>query len=521
MKKRTYAMATAILIFAASAFATQNAAVTLHIEPDHYLVSLEAMVSIVVANIGAEPVQLSGRVRIRAIAPDGTSSILQQSNGEAIVPGQYPFAESYDPRLRIPALRTETFYLRTFVTTPDTGVFRPLFLYDHHFDVPGKYLLRAEVLSIDPAVSFLSDQVILKIDAPHGRDAAVLALVRASTDQSENVSSHIAYQILTGYSDSTYAPYWVVDYHTTNEILRETLYNDAIQRAPESYATELKLTLLRWDQEKLMAEAIDRFDLSTALAYREKAKARAQDLSKSRFPYAATAATAALDELPTPAQLQRQYNDRIQKFSAASGLIVPFVQCVDRGTGKDDSMITIFGYDSANTMGKYIPRGGANRLRPDDATASVPVYFGPGHIPRAGDAYPMVAMTRHEVAPSWSLDGGVATVSTATPACPPQQAGSSVTPLFDCLSGNGDDDNLSAVFGYNNPNPLPVRVPNGATNSFAGKGTPPTVFLPGEHHGVFTIQGKKDTTPAWTIQGETATASQHAIRCSSDHRGDD
>jgi hypothetical protein len=523
MIKRVSALATIVFV-SISACATETASVTLRFEPDHYLLALQALVTIAISNNGADAIQLSGMLRVLSVAPDGTQSILQRSDGEDITPGRYLFAELDDPRLLVSPGNTETFYLRTGVTVPDSGVFWPTFLADHHFDVPGKYLLRTEILTSDPAISFLSDQVSLTIDAPQGRDAAVLAMVRASTDRGENADSNMARQILTSYADSGYAPYWVAEYHTIDETLREALYTNAINRTPESYATELKLTLLRRDEEKLMEEAIDHFDLATALSYREKAKVLADDLAKSRFPYASSAAAAALDILPTSTQLQTQYNDRVQKFSAPTGPVVPFVQCVDRGSGKDDPMITVFGYDSANTMGKYIAPGAANRLRPDAAVAVLPVYFGPGHIPRVGAPYPFVVVTRHDAAPSWTLDGGVATVATATPACETlQPVAAPVTPLFDCLSGN-DGGNLTAEFGYINPNPIPLRIPNGPANVIVGKGNPPSVFLPGEHHNVFVIKGKKedkkDTTPAWTLQGRTDTATPNAIQCAAGRGGE-
>jgi hypothetical protein len=512
---------TLLTLMATSVLGTQNAAVTMRLEPNHFLIGLGGtMVSLTVTNIGLDPVQLTGVFRIRAVGPNGTSFISRESSGESLSPDRYEFAERSDPRLRIVPLHAETFYLRTGVTGSESGFFKPAFFYaDDHFRPAGQYFLRAELLTSDPAISFLSDQVSLKVDNPQGRDAEVRALILAAVqnDHSAESGEHIAREIITRFSDSSYAPFWVGDYHTTDELFREALYLDAIQRTPDSYATELKLTLLTWDQEKLMAEAIDHFDLKTALAYRAKAKALADDLSKSRFPYAVSAATAALDELPTQAQLQRQYDDAVRTFSAPTGSIVPFVQCVDRGSAKDDPMVAVFGYDSPNSLGKYIAKGAANRLRPDDATADLPTYFGPGHTPRPGDNYPMIAVTKHDVVPSWALDGGVASVSTATPACPPQQTSRSVTPLFDCLSEKGNDDNLTASFGYVNPNPLPLRIPGGAANSIVGKGTSPTVFLPGEHHGVFTIKGKKDTTPAWTLQGQTVAASAGAIQCSADH----
>ena len=227
------------------------------------------------------------------------------------------------------------------------------------------------------------------------------------------------------------------------------------------------------------------------------------------------------DTLPTPEQLRLQYNARTQRLSASIALVVPFVQCVDRGTTKDDPTIALFGFDSPNSLGKFIANGAANRMHPDDAAADLPTYFPPGHHPRPGEPYPVVAVARHNDAPSWSLDGGVAAVSNTTPVCPPQQTARPVTPLFDCLSEKSGNDKLTADFGYVNPNPVPLRIPNGATNAVTGQGTSPSVFLPGEHHGVFTIKGKKDTTPAWTLQGQTAMASPGAIRCSSDQGGDD
>jgi hypothetical protein len=477
---------------------------------------MPTLVTISVSNVGTEPLQLTGSLRAHAFGADGKDSVVKHL-GESFLPDRYAYANSQDPTLHVAVGGTAVFYMRTPLVGHELGQgWKPAFLYGGDFDNPGAYPMRVELLTRDPIVSFTSNQAILTVDQPKGIDAIVRALVTApgSGTFDPKRSDRITRQILALYPDSRYAPYRIPFYETSDRAFGEAIHLFAIRLSPpESYATELRLGLMHGYVTGLGA-AISNFNLQDALALREKASAMAQRLLKSRFAFAAEEAMAVLDELPTREEVSMQIDSRVQSFSSSAAAVTPFVQCVDRGVGKDDPLITYFGYDSPNRLGKYIPVGSSNRVRPEEAAVDLPVYFAPGHNPSPGNRRPILAVTDPgEDAVSWTLDGGVASVTSKTPACPPPSAAAPVVPLFDCVTGDGDD--LTATFGYDNPNLIAIRIPYGPANNVSGEGKAPTVFLPGEHHAAVKIKaGKEGGTAAWTLQGTTASATAKGLPCS-------
>ncbi|MFF1879543.1 Calx-beta domain-containing protein [Leifsonia sp. NPDC058230] len=117
--------------------------------------------------------------------------------------------------------------------------------------------------------------------------------------------------------------------------------------------------------------------------------------------------------------------------------------------------------------------------------------------------------------------GGVAVLSEAAAASAapvsPRTAppGATVTPLVDCVVDGPIESGITArtiVFGYRNDSSVPVTTRAGTTENFITPGSPdrgqPTTFLPGEHHGTFSITINSDNggSSFWVIGGNLARA---------------
>jgi hypothetical protein len=87
--------------------------------------------------------------------------------------------------------------------------------------------------------------------------------------------------------------------------------------------------------------------------------------------------------------------------------------------------------------------------------------------------------------------------------------GTTVTPLVDCVADGPIEGGITArtvVFGYRNDSSVPVVTTAGTTENFLTPGTPdrgqPTTFLPGEHHGAFSVTISADNSGGifWVTQ---------------------
>ena len=91
-----------------------------------------------------------------------------------------------------------------------------------------------------------------------------------------------------------------------------------------------------------------------------------------------------------------------------------------------------------------------------------------------------------------------------------------VAPVLECVVLNGGVPQ-QAVWGYRNDNDFAVPIPIGSQNSFtpapADRGQPDT-FEPGSWSGVFTTQFGAASSLAWSVGGQTVSASATSTRCS-------
>lgn len=495
-------------LIALSAFGSQNAVVTLTFDPDHFLLDLNTLVAIKVANIGTEPLALSGQCRVHILTPDRSEFVWHDPTGEGIFPDNFGCSDRDDPNVQVKPGAASTFYLRY----AGRGV---NFLSDRHFNTPGAYEVWIEMLTVaQPPLALTSNRARLTIEEPKGVDAKVHDLIVAASKQPlrPDTRDRLARQIVNQYSTSRYMPFYVDGYETADLDVRESLTLFALQQPPpESFAEELRLALMNLYVFR-MRNAVDDFNLQQAREERDKAQAMAERLTKSLIPFAAEEAKAVLDELPTREQVPMWMNERIRSFAASTAPVTPLVQCVDRGAGKDDADIVYFGYVSPNQGGKYIPHGPANHVQPESAVDDLPVYFASGHNPRVGHLRPIIGVAKPDEKLSWTLDDGFASLKDTTPVCVPPVVTGAVVPFFECQTGEGEGG--TATFGYKNPNLTAIRVPLGPANAVSGEGNPPTVFLPGEHHGIFKIKGKEKSVLSWTLQGTTATAPPSGLPCS-------
>jgi hypothetical protein len=111
--------------------------------------------------------------------------------------------------------------------------------------------------------------------------------------------------------------------------------------------------------------------------------------------------------------------------------------------------------------------------------------------------------------------GGVAVLAQGAAASAAQVAprtalpGTTVTPLVDCVADGPIDSGITArtvVFGYRNDSSVPVVTTAGSPENFVAPGAlnrgQPTTFLPGEHHGTFSVTINADNSGGifWVTQ---------------------
>jgi hypothetical protein len=95
---------------------------------------------------------------------------------------------------------------------------------------------------------------------------------------------------------------------------------------------------------------------------------------------------------------------------------------------------------------------------------------------------------------------------------PAARADATVVPLLHCVTYDPGANEVTAEFGYYNPNATSVTVPLGSNNIFLQipifRTGQPTTFLPGVHLQVFAVTFDPSHTPeqTWYLQGTTVTA---------------
>ena len=113
------------------------------------------------------------------------------------------------------------------------------------------------------------------------------------------------------------------------------------------------------------------------------------------------------------------------------------------------------------------------------------------------------------------LAGAVAVLLVGTGYQPPAEgqttATADVIPLLDCVDFDPDTQQVTARFGYANPNATAIAIPVGADNFFSPPPSyrgQPTSFQPGTHPSAFSATFELDQTSllTWNLQGRPVTA---------------
>ncbi|WP_223692545.1 Ig-like domain repeat protein [Leifsonia poae] len=123
---------------------------------------------------------------------------------------------------------------------------------------------------------------------------------------------------------------------------------------------------------------------------------------------------------------------------------------------------------------------------------------------------------------------GVAVIAPAAMALPPSAStvpatspADAVTPVVDCVVDASLDSGVAVrtvVFGYRSSATAPVSVPAGAAANLVTPGATdrgqPSAFLPGDHHGVWTVTVDPVAAPTtWLIGSASAAADQASPPC--------
>lgn len=204
--------------------------------------------------------------------------------------------------------------------------------------------------------------------------------------------------------------------------------------------------------------------------------------------------------LPASASDILEYNQLLHKDAAAvPQRLTAFVDCV---TIAGEVMIARFGYSNPNSEGKEIQLGSGNRFMPTPYDRGQPRLFqlGTQHnvVGASGDAKKSV---------TWALDGNTAVATSTSQPCGDATASAQPIRAFvECAKTDGP--NMTARFGYENPNAFPVMLPVSEKNLFSS-GTvknQPVVFEPGMHRNAVTVEVRETTSVSWRLGETTAVA---------------
>jgi hypothetical protein len=86
-----------------------------------------------------------------------------------------------------------------------------------------------------------------------------------------------------------------------------------------------------------------------------------------------------------------------------------------------------------------------------------------------------------------------------------------LTPIADCLDRR-DDGVIVVWFDYELAAPDPIIVERGASNALAPTGMPPTLFGPGVHTRVVSVE-TRDGNASWTLAGQVASSGDQTPTC--------
>jgi len=95
-----------------------------------------------------------------------------------------------------------------------------------------------------------------------------------------------------------------------------------------------------------------------------------------------------------------------------------------------------------------------------------------------------------------------------------EAAPSSITPVLECVVVSPSGEYI-AVMGYENLSSTSITVRHGSSNKLVPSkydGNQPMTFLPGRHHGVFSVT-VTNATPRWKLLGKSLVVSRNATPC--------
>lgn len=159
---------------------------------------------------------------------------------------------------------------------------------------------------------------------------------------------------------------------------------------------------------------------------------------------------------------------------------------------------SIADYDQSSGIYGPMPYNGINQG--NDSTAKFKFLF-PKTYPISSKTVITATATlgnrTSEFSPAAIADSGIAVVK----------------PILDCIYPN-ENNSFTAVFAYHNPYNSFVTIPIGTNNGFnqnsADMGQP-SIFIPGYHSNVFSIQFTNSTT--WKLNNESIIADTNSNRC--------
>jgi hypothetical protein len=499
-------LATTIIVITAAA----EAQVTAHLEviPDHLVPGIPPSFVITIHNGSAKEVILNNAANLNVTPASGGSFFAEWDGGHS----SEAFSEDQVPLLRLPPNATHEIALPVDVT-----LVAPMFFVDSRLTVPGRYIFAIHLYSpkgTDDNEDIASNGAAFVVDQPNGADLAVwnqmqlLANGRWTSRSWSDVGFAVARQVVTNYQTSKYFAYVALFNISSSNADALSLLQQAVATKPAGPIADL-LQLGEASVHGVASnDAFKRGDIDTAVSEEEAARSIVERvMSESMYSFVRRQAASHRALLKSQQQLRGFARYVVDHAPPAPQRVTPYVECVDKvGDGR---LVARFGYRNPNNAGKRLAAGtSANRFSPGPADQGQPGYFYSGQQEHVASA------AADEESVSWDLDGETAKATRDMATCTQPADAIPVRPIIDCVKR--DEASVVVSFGYDNANAYALVVPAGLANSAspAGDEKPPTLFLAGVHHNVWSVRLKNGTTVTWTLGGlQVAGDGQSGAKC--------